>query len=36
MKELIEIITVITVQAVLCTYPYKTGLILTNGMETVV
>ena len=36
MKELVVIISVIPVKAVLGTYPYKTGLILTDSMETVI
>jgi hypothetical protein len=36
MKELVEIISVIAVQSVLGTNPDKTGLVLGNGMETVI
>ena len=36
MKELVEIVTVIAVQTILRTNPYKTRFILTDSLEAVV
>jgi hypothetical protein len=36
MIELMEVISVISVQAVLCSYPYEAGHILADSMETVI